>query len=75
MANSSVCSVYIWVGFSSFPRTKALVLPIALEKNVGIQFACFGNVNTRAFVVTEAGLLVPEGLVAVDGGCEVPLPP
>lgn len=44
------------------------MLPIApVKKNVGIQFAYFGNINTGQFVVIKAGLPVPEGLVAADG--------
>lgn len=34
--------------------------------------ACFGHINMGQSVVPESGLLVPEGLVASEGGCEVP---
>lgn len=39
---------------------------------MGIQFAYFGNINMRQFVVTKAGLPVPEGLVAADGAVRFP---
>ena len=80
MANSGVCSVYIWVGFSSFPRTKILggshcpgkKKKKKKKKKVRIQFAYFGHINMRQFVVTKAGCLIPEGLVAADGAVRFP---
>lgn len=37
-----------------------------------LQFACLGKINMRQFVVTKAGLLIPEGLVATDGAVRFP---
>lgn len=39
---------------------------------MGIQFAYFGYINIRQFVVMKAGLPVPEGLVAEDGAVKFP---
>lgn len=66
--------LYIWVGFSSFPRTKALDVSHCTgeKKNVRIQFAYFGHINMRQFVVTKSGLLIREGLVAADGAVRLP---
>lgn len=39
---------------------------------MGIQFAYFGNINTKQFVVTKAGRPVPAGLVAADRAVRFP---
>ena len=77
MANSGVCCVYIWVGFSSFPKTKTQGVSHCTgkrknNKKVRIQFAYFGDLNMRQFVVTQAGLLIPEGLAEANGAVRFP---
>ena len=42
------------------------------KKKVRIQFTYFGNLNMGQFVVTQSGLLIPEGSVAANGAVKFP---
>lgn len=61
--------------FHHFQGPRPRVFPIALvkrKKKVRIQFTYFGSLNMGQFVVTQSGLLIPQGLVAANGAVRFP---
>ena len=76
MANSGIALYTFELVFHHFQGPRPRVFPIALvkrkKKKVRIQFTYFGNLNMGQFVVTQSGLLIPEGSVAANGAVRFP---